>query len=245
MRINCHKFKTGYLDESGENGKNGSKNLVLTYICTADNKKIAKILKKTKEQLRRTKKGERWLIRTGGELKFYGFPDDRLLRKTLDELSKLDMVIKFIAIKKNGKDINPLEKVEILESLVLFKVSNNEDIPHKIIADRDYFHNKKIAYFIINNYKEAEFERDDGKVEIEVNYSGLLVERSDLKKYKDEELIISIRQEDSRKNVNLQACDLICGAIARKVECGDSEYFEIVAKNNNFMGKFRELSWMK
>ena len=49
--LDYHRFKTGYLDESGDNGKRGSKSLVLTYMCTDDNKKIAKRLLKKHERV--------------------------------------------------------------------------------------------------------------------------------------------------------------------------------------------------
>ena len=100
--FNCDRFKTGYLDESGDTGEKGSKSLVLTYICTDEGKKLSKILKKAKEQLKRTKKGERWLNRLGGEIKFAGFPDELIRLKLLEDLSKINLNIRFIAIKKDG-----------------------------------------------------------------------------------------------------------------------------------------------
>lgn len=241
VKLSCNRFKTGYLDESGDNGKNGSKFLVLTYVCTNENKKIAKIIKDTCKQLKRTKKGKKWLQKTGGELKFYGFPDKGLLVKTLAKLSNLDLTIKFISIKKNGKDIKPEEKLEIVIDLLGFKIIENEDLPYKIVADKDYFYDKKIAYFIVNKYEETESVNGNGEKVKELALSFAFVDRYNLNKYnKENECLISINQENSRKNVNLQACDLVCGAIARSVEKGDGEYMEILGKKIKIMRKEKE-----
>ena len=98
--FNFDKFKTGYLDESGDAGEMGSKSLVLTYVCTDNGKKISKIFKRAREQLKKTRKGERWLNRFGGEIKFAGFPVERIRLKLLEDLSRLNLNIRFIAIKK-------------------------------------------------------------------------------------------------------------------------------------------------
>jgi hypothetical protein len=153
-KIDCDLLNTGFLDESGDPGKKGTKCLVLTYICTNEGKKIEKILKKTKEQLRRTKKGERWLNRLGGEIKFNSFPDQRILLKTLDELSKLKLKIRFIAIYKDDHNITEKEKSQILLDLLIESFSTHECMPKKIIVDKDYFKNKKIAYLTVRNYEE-------------------------------------------------------------------------------------------
>ncbi len=154
--LDCHKFKTGYLDESGDSGKRGSKCLVLTYMCTNDNKKMAKIMKKAREGLKRTKKGLRWLNKHG-EIKFSGFPNEHLRQKIIESLSKLDIQIKFIAIEKNNNVIAPVEKVDIFKNLIVTNFRDEEPIPHKIIADKDYFNNKKIAYFIVRDFEEKPY----------------------------------------------------------------------------------------
>src|SRR3989344_344736 len=126
-KFDGNKFKTGYLDESGDSGGPGSKYLVLTYICSDEGKKLSKILKKTKEQLKRIKKGARWLNRLGGD-------------------------IKFIAIKKDGKYISESEKEKILFDLLYESFINHKELPSKIIADKDYFKNKKISSLVVKNY---------------------------------------------------------------------------------------------
>ena len=242
-KFNCHRFKTGYLDESGENGKNVSRYLVLTYICTKDNKEISKILKKAKDQLRRTKKGAKWLEKRGGEIKFYGFPDVSLLRKILNNLSKLDIGVKYIAIKKNGKNFNPSEKVNILPELIASSMTNDEDIPHKIIADKDYFDNKKVAYFLLRNYKEEIMNgsKKDGVLKVKMKYELHLIGKYDLENFKDSELVVSINHENSRKNLGLQAVDLISGAIFCNFERDNSEYLDLLKSKLNIYGILKEL----
>jgi len=97
------RFKTGYIDESGDPGKSGSNCLVLTYVSLDERKKVSKIIKRTKIALQRTKKGQIWLNRNGGEIKFNSFPDQNILLKTLEELAKLKLEIMFRAFKKDGK----------------------------------------------------------------------------------------------------------------------------------------------
>lgn len=236
----CDRFRTGYLDESGNNGGKGSEYLILTYVCVRENKKIAKILKKAKEQLKRTKKGSKWLEKNGGEIKFYGFPEDHVLRKVLEELSKLDIIIRYIAIKKNGKNFNPSEKADVLTELISSHLASDECIPSKIVADRDYFDDKKIAYFLLRNYEEKVHNGENGQ-EKEVRCELFLIERYDLEKFKDNELVVSIRHENSRGNLNLQATDLISGAIFQEFEKGNKTYAEILRKNIKMKGIVREI----
>lgn len=196
--LDYHKFKTGYLDESGDSGKRGSKCLVLTYMCTDDSKKIAKIIKKAREGLMRSKKGLRWLNKHG-EIKFSGFPDEHLKQKIIEMLSKLDIQIKFIAIVKNNNVIHSVEKIGILKELISDSIKRGESIPHKIIADKDYFDNKKIAYFIVRDFKEEKYK--DGKAKSK--FSLELIEKDNLKEDEDYEVVVKIKHENSRQNVEL------------------------------------------
>jgi len=229
--LDCHNFKTGYLDESGDNGKKGSKSLVLTYICTDDNKKIAKIIKKARGGLKRTKKGLRWLNKQG-EIKFSGFPDEHLRQKILESLSKLDIQIKFIAIEKKNKAIHPVEKIDILRELIVANVRDGESIPHKIIADKDYFDNKKIAYFIVRDFKEKEYKDKDGKTKSKFSCRLELIEREAFKKDNDYDMTVTIKHENSRQNVELQALDLISGSIFQEIENKDKTYMNILREHN-------------
>lgn len=233
--LDCHKFKTGYLDESGDSGKRGSKSLVLTYMCTDDNKKIAKIMKKARKGLKRTKKGLRWLNKHG-EIKFSGFPDEHLRQKILESLSKLNIQIKFIAIGKKNKAIHPTEKIDILKELIVANIRDGEFIPHKIIADKDYFDNKKIAYLIVKDYEEKFYESKTKKT-FSCNVS--LIEKEELDKLEGCDLKISIKQESSKQNINLQAVDLLSGAIFQEMEREDKTYTNLIRKHKKLKGTIK------
>jgi len=223
--FNLYKFKTGYLDESGDSGETGSNCLVLTYICTDNGKKIFKIFKKAKEQLRRIKKGERWLNRLGGEIKFAGFPEERIRLKLLENLSKLDLNIRFIAIKKEGKKISESEKEKILFDLLAESFVNHQYLPSKIIADKDYFKNKKISSLVVKNYEEIPYNEEKSK---KMSYEVYLTEEG--QDLSDCNLIIPIKHENSKLKVELQAVDLISGAIFQEVENDDKTYTNILRK---------------
>ncbi len=235
-KINSDKFKTGYIDESGDPGKNGSKCSVLTYISLNEGKKITKILNKTKELLRRTKKGERWLNKNGGELKFYSFPDKRILLKTIEELSKLKIQIRFITIYKNNKDIASEIKLQIVSDLIN-DVFNLEDMPHKIIADKDYFNNKKITHLIIQDY-ETKIYDDEIKG---YKYRFYFAEDQNIAKSDKVKMAISIKHENSKNNLGLQVADLISGAIFQEMEKGNKEYTDLIRTNTQIQGRIMEL----
>jgi hypothetical protein len=220
-KFNCNLFKTGYLDESGDDGKKGSKWFIMAYICTKGGKKISKILKKAKEQLRRTKKGERWLNRLGGEIKFAGFPEERLRLKLLKDLSKVGFETRFIAIKKDGKNIPESEKEYIL---------------FDFIADKDYFKNKKICSLAVKNYVEEIYEDGKGK---KMSYQIFLLENEEEKENCN--LIIKIRHENSKNHPELQAVDLISGALFQEFENNDKTYTDILRKNLKIKGLIKKI----
>lgn len=236
QKFNCDLFKTGYLDESGDDGKRGSKWFVMAYICTKEGKKIAKILKKTKEQLRRNKKGERWLNRLGGEIKFAGFPDERLRLKLLENLSKLGFEARFIAIQKDGKNIPESEKEKILFNLLAESFVNHTCMPAKIIADKDYFRNKKICSLAVKNYKEEIYE--DGK-NPKVSCEVFLLEEDEEKE--DYNLKIKIRHENSKEHPELQAVDLISGSLFQEFENNNKTYTDILRKNLEIKGLVKKI----
>lgn len=231
----CQRYKTGYLDESGDTGKSGSKCLVLTYICTDEGKKLSKILKKAKEQLKRIKKGERWLNRLGGEIKFAGFPDERVRLKLLEDLSKIELNIRFIAIKKEGKKISESEKEKILFDLLNESFINHECLPSKIIADKDYFKNKKISSLVVKNYEETIY--DEGKSK-KMSYEVNLAE--DEQNTTNYDLVIPIKHENSKLKVELQVVDLISGAIFQEMENEDKTYTDILRKNTKLNGLIKK-----
>jgi arsenate reductase-like glutaredoxin family protein len=77
----------------------------------------------------RTKKGETWLNRNGGEIKFNSFPDQSILLKTLEELAKLKIEIMFRAFRKDGKKINSSEKDRLLYDLLNESLVNRKLLP--------------------------------------------------------------------------------------------------------------------
>lgn len=234
-RFGGDRFKTGYIDESGDSGK-GSKCLVLTYICLNETKKASKIIKKAKEQLRRTKKGERWLNRLGGEIKFYGFPDKSILIKTIEELAKLKFSIQFVAIYKEGIKINPSIKIQILYELI-GQTFNLNEMPHKIIADKDYFDNKKVAYFVVQDYNEISTEGSAKGY----SFKFYVADESIIKDSDKLNMLISIKHENSKHNTSLQVADLISGAIFQEMEKGNREYTDIIRKYNKLQGRIIKL----
>ena len=234
-KFNCDLFKTGYLDESGDDGKRGSKWFIMAYICTKDGKKISKILEKVKEQLRRIKKGKRWLNRLGGEIKFAGFPEERLRLKLLGDLSKVGFETRFIAIKKDGKNIPESEKAQILFNLLSDSFVNHQSMPSKIIADKDYFQNKKICFLAVKNYEEEVYEEEMGSM----SYGVFLLE--DDKEKENCNLTIKIKHENSKHHSELQAVDLISGALFQEFENGNKMYTDILRKNLKIKGLVKKI----
>ena len=173
------RFKIGYVDESGDTGIKGSSHLVLTYICLDERKKVSKIIKKAKEALQRTKKGQVWLNRNGGEIKFNSFPDRNVLFKTLEQLAKLKFEVMFRAFKKDGKDIHFSEKNRLFYDLLIESLINKKALPRNIIADKDYFKNKKIAFLAVRDYTEEIYP--DGN-ESRASYKVDMIEGEEYKK---------------------------------------------------------------
>ena len=228
------RFKTGYIDESGDCGKQGSKCLVLAYICLDEKKKVSKIMRRAKEALMRTKKGKIWLNRHGGEIKFNSFPDQHILVKTLEELSKLKFDIMFRAFKKDGKNIHSKEKDRLLHDLLIESLVNKKLLPTNIIADKDYFQNKKVACLAVRDYTEEIYP--DGKVS-SASYRFDLVEEEEYHKEREHfDLVISIKHENSKNNIGLQVADLISGAIFQEIEHDDKTYTEIIRRNAEIRG---------
>src|SRR3989338_314275 len=210
------RFKTGYIDESGDCGIKGSKCLVLTYISLDERKKVSKIIKRAKIALKRTKRGQIWLNRNGGEIKFNSFPDQGILLKTLEELAKLKLEIMFRAFKKDRKNINSSEKDRLLYDLLNESLVNKKLLPKNIIADKDYFKNKKIACLAVRDYSEEIYS--DGKGS-QASYKFDLIEEEEYKKELENlDLCILIKHENSKNNLGLQIADLISGAIFQEIE---------------------------
>lgn len=215
-----------YLDESGDLGEKGSKNLVLCLMVTRKKQEIIKIIRETKKRLLGKNKTARWLNRHGGEIKFYGFPDKVLLGRILKKLLGLDINIYYIVIEKHGKIEQKLKQF-ILKPLFSHVIEvSNKKLPEKIIADLNFFDESKEILFILQKYTR---EIDDKKGEIIFN--SITKEAYDkLKKNGKEHIIARIIHQNSKLSEELQALDLICGAIFDFVEHNSKEYYEILEK---------------
>ncbi len=228
------RFKTGYIDESGDCGGGGSKCLVLTYVSLDDRKRVSKIIKKTKLALQRTKKGQIWLNRHGGEIKFNSFPDQSILLKTLEGLAKLKLGIMFRAFKKDGKSINLSEKERLLYDLLNDSLINKRPLPKTIIADKNYFKNKKITCLAVRDYSEETYP--DGKGS-QVSYKFDLIDKQEYKEeFEKLDLCILIKHENSKDNLGLQVADLISGAIFQEIEKENKTYTDLIKKYTKIEG---------
>jgi len=222
-----HQFDTAYLDESGDNGAKGSKYLIMALWCVSENKRISKIIRDTKQQLLRKSIGAKWLAKKGGEIKYSNFPDKRLLKKMLGELSELESSIYYVALEKKGKNVDNSEKELILRELFWHKIFFG-NMPKKIIADKQYFKNRKVAYCLLKELTLTEKEIKTKK------YLLKLVEKEEYEKLKRDEWehIIKIEHHNSQLNEHLQALDILTGAIFYFYENKDPILIDIIRKGN-------------
>ena len=223
-----------YLDESGDLGSKGSKHLVLTLMCTRKKKEVSKIIRDAKKRLLDHNKSAKWFNRKG-EIKFYSFPDDVLLKRTLKKLSNIDINVYFMVFPKNGVKVDDSIKRIILAHLFhhIMGVSNKKII-EKVIADLSFFNKKKLNRFILRNYsiKPVELINKDGEqVKVEegkITFSGLTDEEYEKVKKDLSNIIIEIEHRNSRLREELQAVDLISGCIFAHCENKNSEYIDIL-----------------
>ena len=224
-----------YLDESGDSGKNGSKHLVLTLLCTSKKKKLIKIIRETKKELLSKNKCSRWLNRNAGEIKFYSFPDKQILKRALKKLSKIKAHVYFMAIQKNNLPIPKHAKSTILGHLFNHIKEENSNIkPQKIIADLDFFNNKKVNRFILMNFERTKLEKNETvKTSAKIEFAHLSDEEYANIKENQSKTIIEIEHHNSRLMEELQALDLICGSIFCHIERNNTYFMENL-KSDNF-----------
>ena len=226
-----YNSKIGYLDESGDNGKNGTKFLVLTYICTDEGKKISKIIKKCKKEIAKTNAGVNWLKKNKGEVKFAKFPNKNLRKKLINDLSKLDIEISCIIIDKSESKIFYEEKKHIIFSVIEDHVENNHDFPFRIVLDNDFLKIKKSNYVFLREYENIDLDK------IDISSDVIFSEYKDI----DEKNYIRINEENSKMNYCLQAVDLISGSIFREYEFQDKSCTDIINSNNKIKTKFKKI----
>lgn len=224
--MECDLFKFAYIDESGDNGAKGSKYLILTLMCTLRKKQIIRVIRNTKQILLRKNRTARWLNKMGGEIKYSGFPDRTLLLNTLKRLAEIDSEIYFLAIEKEGYSVKKETKMFILKELVEHSLESNH-LPHKIIADKEYFENKKLAYFVV--VEEQEVTIEDKENQKKIKGKKIILQLLDEEEYKNRKekplLTIKIEHQNSKMNEELQALDLISGAIFSRFGKNDNTYF--------------------
>jgi len=223
-----------YLDESGDPGAKGSKKIVMCLVCTRKRKNLNKIIRKTKKRLLDKNKTANWLNRMGGEIKFYSFPDENLLIKTLKDISKVDFKIYYVCFNKNGKSFNTKLKESIMGDLFwhIFEKCSKEK-PQNVISDLDFF-GKKPSYFSLIKYEKKKIENLDKKGikrdgwSDEVTFKEISKEDYEKNKQNKDSFLIKIEPRNSRLNEELQAVDLICGSIFQSVENKNPKYYDII-----------------
>lgn len=221
------------MDESGDRGAKGSKYLVTTLLCTSECQKIIKIIRNAKQALLMNNKCAKWLNRNGGEIKFYGFPDEVLLRRIMKQLSELDIKIYSLVFEKD-KDVDDISKIFLLNQLFwhIFNLSEGK-VPQRIFADSAFYGREKIRRFLLHKYmsssevvKDADGQpRNEQREEIQFS---IIDDDTYVKIKNDKNMIITMEQYNSRLKEELQALDLIGGSIFHKYERGDDFLFNTI-----------------
>ncbi len=250
--MNKINTKFAFLDESGDNGARGSTYLVLGLLIAKNPSKIKKVIKNLKKSLQIKKKNKKWLNKRGGEVKFYGFPDDALLRTALKKLAKLNIEITYMAFKKNNKPINLAEKERIMTKL--FEEYFN-DYFHgiktyfKIKADSSFFSkpNDKKVYFqgIRYEFTPRFIKTERGKekiIERMLEFKRITPDEYKIAlKQHQNPVILTVEHINSHNCEGIQAIDLITGAIHHYLNTGDETFFQIIKHKIVKGGTFKTL----
>lgn len=209
-----------YLDESGDTGANGSKYLVTCLMITRKNKTITQLVRKAKRKLLRSSKGSKWLNKMGGEIKYYGFPDNSVLTWLLSELMNIEIDVYIHIYKKDGKKMFLDYKTFILRELFAHIHQNSKGIPPtKVIADYDFFNREKINRFLLHEFTQIIEPSTDGSKTTNKCVFDKISPEAYLKLPEEKKRdIIEIQHQDSKFSECLQALDIITGAIARDSE---------------------------
>ena len=133
-------------------------------------------------------------------------------------------------------DIPESEKAQILFNLLAETFVNNKRMPSKIIADKDYFRNKKICFLAVKNYEEEAYE--DGKGS-RASYEVFLLDDAEKKDGCD--WVLKIKHENSKAHPELQAVDLVSGALFQEFENNNKTYTDILRKNLKIQGLIKKI----
>mgnify|MGYP006287079275 CR=1 FL=1 len=218
-----------YLDESGDASAKGSKYLILTLAVFSQPKKIRKTIQRTREQLLRKTRSRKWLDQHGGEVKFCGFPDERLLLEALTRLAEMNTTVLFVAFDKGGISIQKSTKGTIIPYLFQFLVNSKMKIPKKVTADLDFL-GKKSIFFGLSKYQTKRHLAENGEERSESHMEVVELTPEDFKKSVNKMPIIELIHSNSRGSPELQAVDLISGALFQKFENSKGKYLDVLKK---------------
>lgn len=196
-----------FLDESGDLGFNpkSSKFFLFTVVLTNNHRKIEKIIKKTRKDLKKK-------FKIVNEL--HAYHSQPSLKKKILKLVSKNKEIKVLCIILNKQK-------------VYIDLQNQKNYLYNYTANilLDRLHNKKL----INTDEEINLfidQKDTNKF-IRDNFEKYLKDNF----YKRGNNKIKIKIKPSHTEKCLQVVDFISWAIFRKYETGDSEYFNLIKKN--------------
>lgn len=213
-----------FLDESGDSGAKGSKHLLLTLVIVRKRRNIEKIISNYKKQLKRTKKGRKWLLKTGGEIKFYGFPDKKLLKKLVEELALGMEHIYSMAFVKNEHKMFFGEKAVILGHVINHYYKKASLLPTDIIADLGFISQKGIKYYKVLKYQKVGVENKKNEIDISLSLISAKEYKKEIVERKNN--VIKVKHINSRTSPILQAVDILSGAIFSNKEKLENKYIQ-------------------
>ena len=218
-----------FLDESGDPGAKGTSHLVLCLVCTRRKKDLVRVIVNVKKRMLDKSKTRKWLNSHGGEIKFHTFPDRNLLHTMLRHLSDIDMWVYHISFNKQGKTVGKEHRKLILTQLLRHSMEKTDNqFPSKIVADMNFFNNRKVNRFIQIDFLE---HKDGKKKKFDpVHYYFEEIDEKEYQLIKDNPSFkfISIEHLNSRVSEELQAVDLIAGSIFQKLEHDNEECYDIL-----------------
>lgn len=225
-----------FLDESGDQGADGSKHIVLTLLKIRELKKAVKIIRNAKRSLLLKSKGAKWLNQHGGEIKFYGFPDENLLLKILKEIAALKPEIIYVVAEKGGLPFRTEQKILPLMFESLNKT--NSEMPKKIIADLDFVGKNSIFFALSKTIKE--YSTQINTKEQEVFVEAIKIKMTERKKIQERGIpVVEITHKSSRINEGLQIVDLVSGSIYQKYEHNKEKYLHCLETEGAKISHYR------
>lgn len=236
-----------FLDESGDLGKKGSRYLVLTMIITEDIDLIDNLIKSIKKSLEKHKQGIMFLHKKNGEIKYSGFPDKNLLRRSLEAIVASNTKIFSVYIDKSriNRNIKMEEKEIIFKYLLKYICEKNffkceetslkektskgiddsfkfikENLLTRIVADTSFLKKvpKKEKIYCLNKI----FEKEKNNI-FDVEFEEVTEENT-----QKCDIVVKIELKNSANNTKLQATDIVCGAIYDSLENSKMENYLIL-----------------